>query len=417
MNKILDCLIVGGGQAGAQAAISLREAGYTGSIGIAAQENHYPYERPPLSKAYMTGDRTAEDIAVRPVDFWSDMNIEILLGRTVTQIRATEHIAVLDGEDEVTFEKLIWAAGGRPRTIPLAGCELAGVHQFRTIDDAQNIRERLAFAQHAVIIGGGYIGLEAAAAFRKAGVHVTVLEAQERLLARVTSPMISDFFAQTHRNAGVQVVLSAAVHSIVGDGASVTGVRLQDGTLLPAQLVLIGVGLIPNTDIIAQAGASCSNGVDVDGVCRTSLEDVYAIGDVANYVSVHSGTNGRVRLESVPNAMEHGRIVAANITGSPAPAPAVPWFWSNQYAVRLQTAGLLTGYDQAILRGDPSTGKFSVVYLLDGVLIALDAVNQVKDFVQSKILIPNHPRMNAEQLADPSIPLEAAVETVELVRP
>ncbi|NKX56548.1 NAD(P)/FAD-dependent oxidoreductase [Arthrobacter mobilis] len=411
MSRNFDSLIVGGGNSGAQTALALRDAGYGGSIGIVTAERHPPYERPPLSKDYLSGIRTEAELLLRPEAFWSRAEVDVVTERRVIRVRAGEHLAVLNDGQEVSYGKLVWATGGEPRKLNLPGADLQGVFTFRTLDDARAVKEATGSARSAVIIGGGYIGLEAAAAFRKAGLPVAVLEAQDRLLARVTGPDVSDFFLQMHRKAGVDVRLGVGVEAITGKLGRAAAVRLSGGEELAADLVLVGIGLIPNSGILAEAGAACSNGVDIDSRCRTTLSDVYAVGDVANFASEFSATGARVRLESVPNSAEHARIAAADITGTAPPAPAVPWFWSSQYNMKLQTAGLITGYGQTILRGDPSTGKFSVLYLHNGAVIGVDAINNTKDFVQGKALVAARAVVDPELAADPRLLLTDAIRT------
>jgi 3-phenylpropionate/trans-cinnamate dioxygenase ferredoxin reductase subunit len=408
-------LIVGGGNSGAQAAARLREAGYAGTIALVSAEQDSPYERPPLSKGFMTGEKTETELRLRPESYWDEATIDLYLGRRIISVAAEEHTAATDDGTTFGYTKLIWAAGGEPRRLTLPGSDLDGVFSLRTLEEAKTLQAAMRSATHAVIIGGGYIGLEAAATFRKAGITVMVLEAQSRLLQRVTGPEISDFFLARHRHEGVDVRLNVSVQELIGRDGKITAVALDSGEEVPADFVLVGIGLVPNSEVLARAGAACSNGLDIDDRCRTSLTDIYAIGDVANYASPFSATGSRVRLESVPNSSEHARTVAADISGSTIPAPTVPWFWSSQYDVKLQTAGLILGYDQTIVRGDARGTKFSVAYLKEGHIIGIDAINSVKDFVQAKQLIATNAALNPATASDVDSPLLASAVEPEQV--
>ncbi len=302
--------------------------------------------------------------------------------------------------------KLIWATGGDPRRLSCMGADLAGVHAVRTKEDADRLmRELDAGAKRAVVIGGGYIGLEAAAVLTKFDVHVTLLEALPRVLARVAGESLSEFYQAEHRAHGVDLRTGAAMDRIEGDGVKVTGVRMADGSLLAADIVIVGIGIIPCIGPLIIAGAAGGNGVDVDEFCRTSLPDVYAIGDCAAHANDFAD-GAVIRLESVQNANDMATTAAKDICGVSVPYKATPWFWSNQYDLRLQTVGLSTGHDNAVLRGDPATRSFSVVYLKGGKVIALDCVNMVKDYVQGKKLVEARAQIAPELLADAGVPLK-----------
>lgn len=406
VRETYDVLIVGSGQAGVQAAISLRQGGFAGTIGIIGAEEQLPYERPPLSKAVLRGEAEVDDFLFRSADYWEKNGIELVLGRVVESIDPATHQVLTEEGHRATYRHLIWAAGGRARTLSLPGAELDGVFSLRTYQDAARLRERLATAKRAVIIGGGYIGLEAAAAFAERGVAVTVIDVQERLLARVTCAEVSAFYAALHRDHGTRIFLSSGVEQILGSGGRVTGVELADGRRLDADFVLVGVGLIPNVEPLSAAGIQTTNGADVDTDCRTSAPDVFAIGDCANLENPFAG-GSRVRLESVPNAVEHGKIVANAILSVSATVTAPPWFWSHQFDVKLQTVGLQGGHDERVVRGDPASGKFSVIYLRNGRVIALDCINSVADFAQGKQLVQKGTTASPEKLADSSVPLKS----------
>jgi len=399
-----DVLIVGAGQAGAQAAISLRQLGFQGSIGIVGAEPAAPYERPPLSKAYLAGEIDSAKLSIRPPAFWDQQQVSLRTGVRISRVDAAAHLATTQTGETIGYSHLIWAAGGEPRRLSCAGADLPGVHVVRTTADVDEIRAELGGITRVVVIGGGYIGLESAAILVKAGKQVTVLEAMDRVLARVTAPEVSRFYEAQHRAHGVDVRLGTAVECLVGEGGRVSAVRLADGQELPADMVIVGIGLVPEVQALKEAGAACSNGIEVDGRCRTSLPDVYAVGDCALHENRYAG-GARVRLESVQNAVDQSKVVAANLAGVPTDYNAVPWFWSNQYDLRLQTVGLSLGYDDAVLRGDPASRSFSVVYLGQGRVLALDCINAAKDFVAGKKLVSQQSHLSREQLADVSVDL------------
>jgi len=401
-----DVVIVGAGHGGAQAAIALRQNGFAGSILVIGREPELPYERPPLSKEYLARDKTFDRIMIRPAAFWDDKQVEMALGHEVVAVDPeARSLRTADGAT-VSYGDLIWATGGDARRLSCAGHDLAGVHGVRTRADADRLMAELdAGAKRAVVIGGGYIGLEAAAVLTKFGCHVTLLEALPRVLARVAGEALSTFYQDEHRAHGVDLRTEVAVDCLEGDGTKVTGVRLADGGVLPADLVIVGIGIIPQVGPLLAAGAAGGNGVDVDDYCRTSLPHVYAIGDCAAHANDFA-EGAVIRLESVQNANDQATVAAKAICGAPVPYKATPWFWSNQYDLRLQTVGLSTGHDEAVLRGDPAKRSFSVVYLRHGKVVALDCVNMVKDYVQGKKLVEAGARLAAEQLADASVPLK-----------
>ena len=296
--------------------------------------------------------------------------------------------------------------GGTPRQLACAGNDLAGVHGVRTRADADRMLDELATTNRVVVIGGGYIGLEAAAVLSKFGKQVTVLEAMDRVLARVAGEPLSRFYEAEHRAHGVEVQLGAKVDCIVGENGRATGVRMHDGTVLPAEMVIVGIGIVPAVEPLLAAGAAGGNGVDVDEYCRTTLPDVYAIGDCAMHTNDFAN-GARIRLESVQNANDQAAVVAKAIAGNPVPYHAVPWFWSNQYDLRLQTVGFNLGYDETIVRGDPATRSFSVVYLRDGQVLALDCVNATKDYVQGRALVTGKLSPSRADLLNPEIPLKS----------
>ena len=402
-------LIVGAGHGGAQAAVALRQRKFEGSIAIIGEEPELPYERPPLSKEYLAGDKSFERILIRSAAFWGERNITMLTGHRVVSIQVNAKIATTAVGLEVGYDTLIWAAGGHPRRMSCDGHDLVGVHSVRCRADVDRMMNELDTVTQVVVIGGGYIGLEAAAVLTKLGKNVTVIEAQERVLARVAGVSLSRFYEDEHRAHGVNVRLGQVVESIEGHDGKAVGVRLGSGEVLSAQMVIVGIGIIPSVDPLLKAGADGGNGVTVDEYGRTTLPDIFAIGDCAMHPNPFAG-GLPIRLESVQNANDMATTVARAVTGELEAYHAVPWFWSNQYDLRLQTVGLSTGHDQEVLRGDPATRSFSVIYLKKGRVVALDCVNATKDYVQGKALVLGGAVVAPERLADTATPLKALLD-------
>ena len=401
-----DAIIVGSGHGGAQAGIALRQQGFEGSILMIGREALAPYERPPLSKEYLAREKAFERILIRPISFWAEKQIELKLGSSVTAVDAAAHKIALEDGTVLGFGKLIWATGGDARKLACPGSQLAGIHSVRDKPDVDRMMTELdGGAKRVVIIGGGYIGLEAAAALTKLGCHVTLLEMQDRVLERVVGRALSEFFEAEHRAKGVDLRTNAMVKALDGENGRVCGVTLTGGEIIPADMVIVGIGIIPATEPLLTAGATGTNGVDVDEYCRTSLPDVYAIGDCAAHENIFVGGR-RLRLESVQNANDMATTAARAICGKAQPYRAVPWFWSNQYDLRLQTVGISAGHDEEVLRGDPASRSFSIVYLRQGKVVAIDSVNLVKDFVQGKRLVEQAAVIAPERLADCAIPLK-----------
>jgi 3-phenylpropionate/trans-cinnamate dioxygenase ferredoxin reductase subunit len=377
-------VIVGAGQAGYQVAASLRGKKFDGEIVILGDEPVLPYQRPPLSKGYVKGETKEDALLLRPESFYTTNTITVRLGCQVTTIdRATREAVLADGE-RIAYDSLVLATGGRVRTLPVPGAELAGVAYVRTLADAVALKPRIEAAKNVVVVGGGFIGLECAAVARTLGCEVVVLEAMDRLMARVVSPVLSDYYRDLHRSRGVDVRIGASVTEIAGDGGRVTGVRCGDGTTVPADLVVVGIGIIANDDLAKAAGLACDRGIVVDAQLRTSDPDIYAIGDCA--VFPHPMAEGPIRLESVQNAIDQGKTVADAIMGEAKPYAAVPWFWSDQYEVKLQIVGLTQNYDDTVTLGDVSSGRFSVLYFRGGTLIGIDSVNMPADHVVGRKL-------------------------------
>ena len=403
--KGYDILIVGAGQAGAQAAIALRQNKFEGSIAIVGDEPEIPYERPPLSKDYLSGEKPFERILIRPAAFWPEREIAMLTGKRVLSVDPAAHTVTTGDGATIGYGKLIWAAGGSPRSLICSGHDLAGVHAIRTRADVDRLMSELAATSRVVVIGGGYIGLEAAAVLTKLGKHVTVLEALDRVLARVAGEPLSRFYEAEHRAHGVDVRLGAKVECIEEKDGRAIGVRLADGEVLPCEMVIVGIGIIPSVQPLLSAGAEGGNGVRVDAQCRTSLPDIFAIGDCALHANGFAD-GAEIRLESVQNANDMANAVARTLTGTPAEYHAVPWFWSNQYDLKLQTVGLSIGHDAAVLRGDPASRSFSLIYLRQGRVIALDCVNLVRDYVQGRALMVEGKSPDPARLADTEVPLK-----------
>ena len=400
-----DIVIVGAGHGGAQCAIALRTNGFTGTIAMIGRESEPPYERPPLSKDYFAREKTFDRLYIRPPEFWGEKGITLLLGTEVTAVDPAAHSLTLSDGSSFGYGQLVWAAGGDPRKLTCPGADLAGVHAVRTrVDCDQLMGELDGGVKAVVVIGGGYIGLEAAAVLTKLGCKVTLLEALPRVLARVAGPELSAFYEAEHRAHGVDLRTGVGVEALEGTGR-VTGVKLADGTTVPADAVIVGIGIVPAVGPLLAAGAQGPAGIAVDDHCRTSLPDIFAIGDCVAFACDYA-EGAVMRVESVQNANDQATCVAKAICGNSAPYHAFPWFWSNQYDLRLQTAGLSVGYDATVLRGDPATRSFSVIYLKQGRVIALDCVNMAKDYVQGRKLVEARVCPDIAKLADTGVALK-----------
>ena len=400
-----DVVIIGTGHGGAQAAIALRQLGFAGSIQMIGRDSEPPYERPPLSKDYLAGTKPFERMLIRPPQFWAERQIELTLETHVSKVDPAAKELTVSGGGTVSYGSLIWAAGGDARRLSCPGGQLAGVHAVRDKADTDRLSADLAAgARRAVVVGGGYIGLEAAAVLNQLGCEVTVLEMLDRVLARVAGEDLSRFYEAEHRARGVDIRLGSEVETVEGEDC-VTGVRLADGEVIACDVVVVGIGIVPSVGPLIAAGAAGANGVDVDPYCRTSLPEVYAIGDCAAHGNVYAG-GAVIRLESVQNAHDMASAAARAICGDPQAYDAVPWFWSNQYDLRLQTVGLSLGHDASVLRGRPEERSFSVIYLKDGRVIALDCVNRTKDYVQGRKLVEAGAVIAPERLIEADVPLK-----------
>ncbi len=391
-------VIVGAGHAGGQAAASLRQDGYEGEIVIIGDEPHIPYQRPPLSKQYLSGEQGIERVYLRPAKFYEDKNITLKTGVRVEAVDTAAKTVTTAAGETVAYDKLLLATGTRPRRLTIPGSDLRGIHYLRTIDDVDGIREDMAPGRRLVVVGGGYIGLEVAAVAVKAGLEVHVLEMEARILQRVTTPRMSAFYQQLHESRGVHIHCGAAATAFQGDGhvaAVVCGEQAY-----PADIVIVGIGVVPNVEEAQAAGIECDNGIVVDDRCRTSAPDVFAVGDCTNHPNPLLGR--RLRLESVPNAMDQARVASANMCGGDKTYAAIPWFWSDQYELKLQMVGFSADGDTEVVRGDMEKNQFAVFYLKDGRMVAADAVNSPKDFMICKQLIgrPVDPAVLADPEAD-----------------
>ncbi|WP_330212000.1 NAD(P)/FAD-dependent oxidoreductase [Pseudomonas sp. Z18(2022)] len=411
MTITYDVLIVGSGHAGAQAAIALRQLKFEGSIAIVGDDPEIPYERPPLSKDYLVGIKSFDRILIRPEAFWVDRGVDLLRGLRVVSIDPSAHRVTTDDCGVIGYRQLVWATGGQARKLQCPGYDLAGVHTIRSRDDVDNLHAEIDTTMRVVVVGGGYIGLECAASLSKMGKQVTVLEALDRVLARVAGEPLSRFYEAEHRAHGVDIRLNEQVECIEGRAGRAIGVRLASGEVFATDMVIVGIGIVPSVEPLRAAGAASGNGIAVGEYGQTSLPDVFAIGDCALHTNVFTDYS-EIRLESVQNAHDMALCVAKAIIGNPEPYRAVPWFWSIQYDLHLQTVGLSTGYEQVVLRGNPEDRSFSLVYLKAGRVVALDCVNAAKDYVQGKALVVGRVAAKTQDLSDVSIPLKTLVGTL-----
>jgi 3-phenylpropionate/trans-cinnamate dioxygenase ferredoxin reductase subunit len=404
-------LIVGAGQAGLQLATSLREMQHTGRITLVSGEARLPYQRPPLSKAYLAGTAEEAELALRGEDFYEANDIDVLRGEWIENITLTEGgngagEAKTKNGLTLAFDKLALTVGGHPRRLQAPGSDLAGIHYLRDVDDAANLRRDLDAAERVAVVGGGFVGLEIAAAATAKGKKVTVLEALDRLMARVVAPEMSEFYAAAHRRRGTHIETGAAVTSFRGDGR-VSGVELADGRIIDAEVVVVGIGLIPHTELAQQLGIASDRGIEVDQHGRTRLPGVVAAGDCA--VVAHP-EHGQVRLESVPNAIALAKASAAALLDREPVEPTLPWFWSDQADLKLQMAGLSIGYDQVVLRGDPGSEQFSALYYRDGQLISVEAVNSPRDYMAVRRVLEMRRNIPVDAAGDVGIPLKTHLQ-------
>lgn len=399
-------LVVGAGQAAAQLVASLRSEGWTGPITVVGEETHLPYQRPPLSKAFLKGEIDKDRLLIKPAEFYAAAGCTLKLATRVTAIDRKAHRAHLGDGTSLAWDKLVFATGSRVRKLPLPGADLPGCYYLRGIDDVDRLRPRMEPGRRLTIIGAGYIGLEVAAVAVKRGLKVTVIEAMPRVLARAASPQVSEFFEREHRQAGVDLRCYVRTESIAQTGESLA-VSTSSG-IVPADTVLIGVGILPNDDLARDAGLDVDNGIVVNAHAQTEDPDIYAVGDCANLPNSYA-EKGRVRLESVQNAIDQAKHAALAIAGRPKPYDEVPWFWSDQYDLKLQIAGLASPADQIVLRGDRASRSFAAFHLRDGTVTSVEAVNAAPEYMMGRRLIAARARVAPERLADKAIPMKDMV--------
>jgi len=402
------CVVVGASHAGGQLAVSLRQEKWEGKILVIGEEHYLPYNRPPLSKTFLSGEKQVDNILIRPEAQYEKVGIDFMLGQRVTAIDCQARTVSLESGIEVPYTKLALTTGASVRKLNLPGADLKGVMYLRDISDVENIQPYVIPGKKAVIVGGGYIGLETAAMLRKIGMDVTVLEAADRVLNRVTAPVMSAFYTRVHEEEGVRIVTNAGVTGFAGD-KRVQEVLCGDDASYSADLVIVGIGVIPNTGIAEAAGLETDNGICVDAHCRTSDPDIVAAGDCANHHNVFYDM--RLRLESVQNAMDQAKVAAATLCGREIQYNALPWFWSDQYDLKLQIAGLSNGYDDVVVRGDSEAGrKFSAFYYSGGKVIAVDAINSPQEFMIGKQIITQSLAVNKSQLANSEVPIKSLLD-------
>ncbi|MEQ8746652.1 FAD-dependent oxidoreductase [Pyruvatibacter sp.] len=396
-------VIIGAGHAAGQAVASLRQEKFEGNIVVVGEESVVPYQRPPLSKKFLAGEIGLDRVLFKPVEFYAKADADMILDTVVEKIDTAAHKVHLEEGRTLDYSKLIITTGGRVRKLTCPGADLPGVHYLRTIADVEAIRADFSPGAKLVIVGGGYIGLEVAAVAVKHGIDVTVLEMAPTVLGRVTCKEVAHFFERVHGEEGVKILTNTALESIEGDG-KVSGIKTGNGDIIPADFVIAGIGILPNMELAADAGIECGNGIVVDDLCQTSDPDVYAAGDCTFHPNPIYQTS--LRLESVHNALEQAKTAAAAICGKQKPYGQVPWFWSDQYDLKLQIAGLSQGFDQVVIRGDISGRSFAAFYLKDGKMIAVDAINRAPEFMMSRMLLQKGTTVSAERLADESIDMK-----------
>ena len=397
-------VIAGAGHAGGTAAALLRQYGYEGPITLVGEEPIAPYQRPPLSKAWLKGEASAESLALKPPEFYAEVGIEMLLGVSVVGIQRAAHTVSLSDGRTLPYAALIIATGASARALPVPGADLAGVLSLRSAADAEALKATLGPGKRLAVIGGGYIGLEAAASARALGAEAVVIEKEPRILARVSCEILSDFFTNYHKARGVEFELGASVEALEGQDGHVTGVRLADGRTLACDVALVGIGAPPNDGIAKAAGLRCEGGIVVDLHARTSDPDIYAIGDVSHRPLPHYHRS--FRLESVANALEQARQAASAITGRAPPPVEVTWNWSDQYDIKYQFAGVPFDVDEILLRGDPASGRFAVFHLAGDVIHAVEAVNAPAEFMAGRQLIGQRRPISRSRLADPAVSMK-----------
>lgn len=404
---IKNCVVIGASHAGSQFAFSLRQGGWKGDITIIGEEFDYPYHRPPLSKTFLSGEKKIQDILLRPPELYEKSGINIRLGERVKSIDRSNKSITTEDNNVIYYHKLVIATGARVREIPIPGSEIEGVCYLRNARDVNNIKSQVISGKHAVIIGGGYIGLETAASLRKQGMEVTVIEAMSRILQRVTAPELSNFYKRIHLEEGVKIFEETVATEFKSIDEKIN-VLTSCGKSFLGDMVIVGIGVIPNVELANSAGLKVENGVEVNEFCQTSDSEIYAIGDVSwHYNKIYDRS---LRLESVPNATEQAKIAALHINKKPKAYNSLPWFWSDQYNLKLQIAGLSNGYNDIVIRGDINKSRsFSAFYFKDNKLLAVDAVNSPREFMFTKMVLTKEQKLNKEILSDISLDLKSAI--------
>ena len=404
---IKNCVVIGASHAGSQFAFSLRQGGWKGDITIIGEEFDYPYHRPPLSKTFLSGEKKIQDILLRPPELYEKSGINIRLGERVKSIDRSNKSITTEDNNVIYYHKLVIATGARVREIPIPGSEIEGVCYLRNARDVNNIKNQVIPGKHAVIIGGGYIGLETAASLRKQGMEVTVIEAMSRILQRVTAPELSNFYKRIHLEEGVKIFEETVATEFKSIDEKIN-VLTSCGKSFLGDMVIVGIGVIPNVELANSAGLKVENGVEVNEFCQTSDSEIYAIGDVSwHYNKIYDRS---LRLESVPNATEQAKIAALHINKKPKAYNSLPWFWSDQYNLKLQIAGLSNGYNDIVIRGDINKSRsFSAFYFKDNKLLAVDAVNSPREFMFTKMVLTKEQKLNKEILSDISLDLKSAI--------
>lgn len=401
--------IIGGGQAGGEAATLLRQNRFEGRIVLIGEEDYLPYMRPPLSKAFLAREIEKDALIYKAAIAYEKAQVEMRLGVRVEEIDRRAKKLLLNDGATFGYDRLVIATGGRARKLPVPGAASCNVLYLRTIADVEALQPLMQIGKRLVIVGGGYVGLEVAAVAVKRGLAVTVLESAPRVLARVTAPALSEFYERIHREAGVNIRTGETVSGFAVEDGRVASAHCANGQSFPADFVLIGIGLVPNTELAERAGLEVDDGIVVDAASRGSDPDIYAIGDCAMHAH-HGFLRRKIRLESVPNALEQARAVAASITGRLVPAATAPWFWSDQYDLKLQMVGLSDGYEELVIRGDMEGSSFIAFYLKEGVIIAADSVNRPGDFMAAKRLAGDRKEISSARLTDESIPLKSLMQ-------
>lgn len=408
MNAQYDVVVVGAGHAGVSLAANLAKNGFTGSVALLNNESGLPYKRPPLSKGYLLGTEGLESLPLRTEAYWAQSVVELIHDAAVSHVDPAGRIVTTNSGSTFGYGHLVWAAGGRPRPLTVPGAQLDGVHSLRTLGDASRLKDQMFSARRAMVVGAGYIGLEIAAAFRSVGLEVTVVEAGERVLQRVSSEVVSEFFQRIHRDNGVDLRLGDTVTEFRGSGNRLNSAVLADGVEIGCDIAVVGIGMEPNVEPLVSAGVGVVGGVEVDALGRTTVERISAIGDCTSQLHPMAG-DSRVRLESVQNANDQAKVVASDILGQPKKSNEVPWSWSDQYNVKLKSAGMRIAGDEMVLRGDPTRGAFSVLYLAGGRLVALECVNRAADYTHGRNLIKSGAQIVGKDFEDPATPLQLAL--------